>query len=1236
MNRTVFNCTLSENIDEAYFEFLIYGLMLNIIGVLGIFGNIISMIILSRPQMKSSINYLLIGLAKCDTILILTSILLFGLPGIYPYTGCLFTYYYNIYPHMVPILYPIATIAQTASVYLTMTVTLERFVAVCHPLRARSLCTYGRARIYVLAIAVFAILYNLPRFWEMSHHSTYIKTLNTTIYCVEATDLRMNNTYIAVYIHWLYLVFLYFLPFVSLAVLNMAIYRQIRKANVERQRLSRLQKREIGLATMLLFVLSSVSANVRSEVDSCKFAGAFVASKPCATMCGGASGGGEVEYLQGDSTVQSEVAAAAAAVSFVLATNNAVSEQCSEPVEVYANTVLASAACNEDQIQVINSNTENNKMVRDSVLLMHASVAAKTMIANGECCGAGEESDSSEELQYGPGIVNKLKSKYLSLTLRDTTAKPRPTILNMRRATSLENMLDVDSTADDLMADHNLNVDDGGAEFEETSTAMDVRCVSDAVTTNSRRYISRNGDRNSATVRNMQNRYRNTIRGNDSMKRARSVETLSRRESTVIGSDKEGSVNSTGRIHRDNTKSTAHNCDVKSFTTHHTTSTTSSGQRVVNRPKRVTSIMDETERPRADLVKQTLMLFEGPPVQRTRQPRPTGDVATKVATFRHIIESDKQKGSVVKKPVVATKPQITARPVLTQTEKNKTRSVAELTEGEKNKTRSVAELTQTVKNKTHSVAELPQTEKNKTQSVADEVSKGEEELVSPEAAVRTDLIPDVSRIAEVCDVSNLNVTMGRLRLSETPDLIVHSTSAHIHSPTAIKQITTEFLKNETVNGSEFSSKSGPSPKQHTKSDEMVDGDSAREITKQAVENIAKAGTSVTYSFVDTANKSHLPRLNTVPVCITRLIPDTPSNKPSPTVQQGHLLKKSRPAEVNGIITRSTSPLPSSVKEHKCTIAQSPKVEHTVSSSTANVPKTTVRPPPAPPTTTTTTAAAAVPLQNKTLTTRELEKNSINKLKTLEQPVSKVVVSVRNVDDVVVVVNKNLTGLLNKTGTKPNRTQEQTTILFNFQTRDTIPDYIATDGSSNVRRGKREKPKPGESGIILLPGAPVEEFRTDDEEDWMLSLNGPPSPCDVSFENDNVLIHGRSSISKQPKRQKMHIQFDDRSTQLFEYPSEASMLEEVVSPAFNTSPAPSGGHPVLMMPGSSLASYTPSKMSVASDFQLGVTRSTQPAPVVTAPSLATSSTAPLLEAGPQVQEPDQPLTYSAETTADILF
>lgn len=127
-------CTIRVNL----IQFWIGGIFLNVVGFIGIFGNVLSMVILSRPQMRSSINYLLIGLARCDTVLIITAMLLFGFRGIYPYTGCMFWYYNYVYPRIVTWFYPVATSAQTASIYLTLMVSLERYVAVCHPLRAVS------------------------------------------------------------------------------------------------------------------------------------------------------------------------------------------------------------------------------------------------------------------------------------------------------------------------------------------------------------------------------------------------------------------------------------------------------------------------------------------------------------------------------------------------------------------------------------------------------------------------------------------------------------------------------------------------------------------------------------------------------------------------------------------------------------------------------------------------------------------------------------------------------------------------------------------------------------------------------------------------------------------------------------------------------------------------------------------------------------------------------------------
>lgn len=89
--------------------------------------------------------------------------LIYGLPAIYAYTGLLFDYKFIIYPKIIKYLYPLSCIAQFVTVYLTLTVTLERYIAVCHPLKARSYCTYGRAQLAVLVIVILAFIYNLPK-----------------------------------------------------------------------------------------------------------------------------------------------------------------------------------------------------------------------------------------------------------------------------------------------------------------------------------------------------------------------------------------------------------------------------------------------------------------------------------------------------------------------------------------------------------------------------------------------------------------------------------------------------------------------------------------------------------------------------------------------------------------------------------------------------------------------------------------------------------------------------------------------------------------------------------------------------------------------------------------------------------------------------------------------------------------------------------------------------------------
>ena len=57
---------------DVVFEFVFHGVLLNCVGILGLVGNLLSIFILSRPQMKGSTNCILIGLATYDGILIIS------------------------------------------------------------------------------------------------------------------------------------------------------------------------------------------------------------------------------------------------------------------------------------------------------------------------------------------------------------------------------------------------------------------------------------------------------------------------------------------------------------------------------------------------------------------------------------------------------------------------------------------------------------------------------------------------------------------------------------------------------------------------------------------------------------------------------------------------------------------------------------------------------------------------------------------------------------------------------------------------------------------------------------------------------------------------------------------------------------------------------------------------------------------------------------------------------------
>lgn len=72
----------------------------------------------------------------------------------------------TVLPYAGKYLYPTAIIAETGTVYLTVLVTINRYLAVCRPYDPPGRRSLEAARLHVLAVAIFSVVYNLPRFFE--------------------------------------------------------------------------------------------------------------------------------------------------------------------------------------------------------------------------------------------------------------------------------------------------------------------------------------------------------------------------------------------------------------------------------------------------------------------------------------------------------------------------------------------------------------------------------------------------------------------------------------------------------------------------------------------------------------------------------------------------------------------------------------------------------------------------------------------------------------------------------------------------------------------------------------------------------------------------------------------------------------------------------------------------------------------------------------------------------------
>ena len=144
--------------QEINRQFVIEGLILTIIGSIGIFGNIGAVTHFGKAKYRQHRFYLLmLTLAIVDTLLIISFIWFFSVPA---FSGKnRHTYRWSIW------LYPTLHIFSTGNVFLTVAISLDRYLAICKPLSYRSSSCTTRSILFLILFV--SISYNIPRFFEL-------------------------------------------------------------------------------------------------------------------------------------------------------------------------------------------------------------------------------------------------------------------------------------------------------------------------------------------------------------------------------------------------------------------------------------------------------------------------------------------------------------------------------------------------------------------------------------------------------------------------------------------------------------------------------------------------------------------------------------------------------------------------------------------------------------------------------------------------------------------------------------------------------------------------------------------------------------------------------------------------------------------------------------------------------------------------------------------------------------
>ena len=253
------------------FRFIFYVPVMGVICILGVIGNTVSFMVLRKDRSSPVAAFLLEVLSVADNVYLIIWMLNYTVRYCFMYFHISESELHPMWMYLRVYSFPILFIAQLETIWLTVVIAMNRFMAVCMPYKAPHLCNMINVYKEVIFVTAFSILYNMPRFFELTIHTV----ANQTKY--NRTELGTNEYYTTVYVDALYYLFTFVLPLLILTFVNTRVTIAYQALRQRRRRMtSRRSENEnnitlVMIIIVLIFMLCQAPARIAQLVWKYKY-----------------------------------------------------------------------------------------------------------------------------------------------------------------------------------------------------------------------------------------------------------------------------------------------------------------------------------------------------------------------------------------------------------------------------------------------------------------------------------------------------------------------------------------------------------------------------------------------------------------------------------------------------------------------------------------------------------------------------------------------------------------------------------------------------------------------------------------------------------------------------------------------------------------------------------------------------------------------------------------------------